>query len=75
MTNLLNIFKSYLVEEVVYSFIKANMKIAKFKRKILKSYGFCLSHYLIVPALNWDAMLSMTKINFEIFRCRHVLIL
>ena len=31
-------------------------------QKYLKSYGLCLSHFFSAPALNWDAILNMTKV-------------
>ena len=33
----------------------------KFRDSSLRNYGLCPSHYLIASALNWDAMLTMTK--------------
>ena len=38
----------------------------KFTNNSLKNYGLCLNHYLIAPALNWDAMLTMTKKKLEL---------
>ena len=38
----------------------------KFRNNFLKNYGLCLSHYLSVPALTWDAMLNMTKVKLEL---------
>ena len=32
----------------------------------LKSYGLCPSHCLSAQALNWNAMLNITKVSFEI---------
>ena len=32
----------------------------------LKSFGLCLSHYLSAPALSWNAMLNMTKVQLEL---------
>ena len=32
----------------------------------LKEYGLCPSHYLHTTALSWDAMLNMTKFDFEL---------
>ena len=31
----------------------------------LNNYGLCPSRYLSVPALSWDAMLKMTKIELK----------
>ena len=33
----------------------------KFRDSSLRNYGLCPSHYLSASALNWDAMLTMTK--------------
>ena len=38
----------------------------KFRSSSLKRYGSRSSHYLRVPALSRDAMLSMTKVELEI---------
>ena len=38
----------------------------KFKNNSLKNYGLCPSHYLSAPALSWDAILSMIKVEFEL---------
>ena len=38
----------------------------KSKNISLKNYGLCPSHYLSAPALSWDAMVKMTKIELEL---------
>ena len=38
----------------------------KFKNKSLKNYGLYSSLYLSAPALNWDAMLNVTKVKIEL---------
>ena len=38
----------------------------KFRNNSLKNYGLCPSHYLSAPALSWDAMLNMTKVELEL---------
>ena len=38
----------------------------KFKNNSLKNYGSCPSHYLSAPSLSWNAMLEITKIEFEL---------
>ena len=38
----------------------------KFKNSSLKNYGLCPRHYLSVPALSWNAMLYMTKVEVEL---------
>ena len=38
----------------------------KFRNNSLKNYGLCPSHHLSPPALSWDAMLNMTKVEFEL---------
>ena len=32
----------------------------------LWNYGLCPSHYLSAPALNWDEMINMTKVELEL---------
>ena len=39
---------------------------AKFRNNSLKNYGLCPSHYLSAPALSWDEMLNMTKVELEL---------
>ena len=36
-----------------------------FERKRLKSYGLCPSDYLSTPALSWDAMFNIAKVELE----------
>ena len=38
----------------------------KFRNNNLKNYGLCLSHYLSTPALSWDAIPNMTKVELEL---------
>ena len=40
----------------------------------LKNYGLCPSHYLNSPALSWDAMLNMTKVECEFIPDPHMFI-
>ena len=35
----------------------------KFRNTSLKNYGLCPSDHLSAPALSWDAMLNMTKVE------------
>ena len=37
-----------------------------FRNNCLKNYRLCPSHYLTAPALNWDAMLNITKVELEL---------
>ena len=37
-----------------------------FRNNSLKNYGLCSSHYFSAPGLSLDAMIKMTKINFEL---------
>ena len=37
----------------------------KFRNSSFKYYGLYPSHYLNTPALSWDAMLSMAKVELE----------
>ena len=34
---------------------------------MLEDYALCPSQYSSAPALNWDFMLSMTKVNLNLF--------
>ena len=38
----------------------------KFRNNSLKNYGLWSSHYLSAPALIWDAMLNMKKVELEL---------
>ena len=38
----------------------------KVTNKCFKNYGLCPIHYLSPPALSWDAMLNMTKVELEL---------
>ena len=38
----------------------------KIRNNDLKNYGLCWGQYLSAPALSWDGMPYMTKINFEL---------
>ena len=38
----------------------------KFRNTSLKNYGLCPIHYLSIPALSWDAMPTMTKVELEL---------
>ena len=42
------------------------MFLKKITNNSSKNYGLCPSHYLSSPALSWDAMLNMTKVEFEL---------
>ena len=42
----------------------------KFRNNSLKNYGLCPSHYLSAPALSWDAILNMTKVELELIPSR-----
>ena len=37
----------------------------KFRNNSLKNYVLCSSHYLRAPALSWDAILNMIKVELE----------
>ena len=37
-----------------------------FGNNSLKNYGLCTSRCLSAPALSWDAMLNMTKVELEL---------
>ena len=38
----------------------------KFRNNSLNNYILCPSHYLNAPALSWDAMLNMIKVEVEL---------
>ena len=38
----------------------------RFRNESLKNYELCPSHYLSAPALSWDAMLNMKKVELEL---------
>ena len=38
----------------------------KFRNNSWNNYGLCPSDYLSAPALSWDAMLNMTKIELKL---------
>ena len=38
----------------------------KCKNSSLKHFGLCLSHYSSAPALSWNVMLHMTKLELEL---------
>ena len=38
----------------------------KVKNNSLKNYGLCPSHCLNAPALSWDGILNMTKVELEL---------
>ena len=38
----------------------------KLTNNSLKNYGLCPSHYFSAPALSWDAMLIMGKVELEL---------
>ena len=37
-----------------------------FRNNSLKNYGLCPTHYLSAPALSWDSMLNMTKVELKL---------
>ena len=38
----------------------------KFRNSSIKTYGLCLSHHVSAPALNWDDILNLPKVELEI---------
>ena len=38
----------------------------KFRNRCFKSYGLCPSYYLSAPALSWDAIYSVTKVEVDL---------
>ena len=37
----------------------------KFRSNSINNYGLCPNHYLSSPAVSWDALLNMTKVESE----------
>ena len=42
------------------------MCLKKFTNNSLNNYGLCPSHYLSAPALSWDVILNITKVELEL---------
>ena len=40
----------------------------KFRNNSLKTYGLWPSYYLSAPALSWDVILNMTKVEIELIQ-------
>ena len=40
--------------------------LEKFRNSSFRSYGLCPSHYLSAPALSWDTIINMTKVELEL---------
>ena len=38
----------------------------KVRNNSLKNYGICPGHHLSTPALNWDTMIHMTKVELKL---------
>ena len=38
----------------------------EFRNNSLKNYGLCPSHYSSTPAVNWDTMFNMKKVELEL---------
>ena len=38
----------------------------KFRNNSLKNYGLGQSHYLSIPALSWDTLFNITKVELEL---------
>ena len=49
--------------------------LEKFTNSSLKNYGLNPSHYPNAPALNWGAMLYMTKVELELTSDTHIYLL
>ena len=39
----------------------------KFRNNSVRNFGLCPSYYLSAPALNWDAILNIKKLNLNLF--------
>ena len=52
-------------------YLKCNVLLSadvfeKFRNNSFKNHGLCPSHYFSAPALSWDALLNMTKVELEL---------
>ena len=54
------------VENVIMWYILLVDVFEKFRSYSLKNYGLYAKHYLSTPALSWDAMLDITKVELEL---------
>ena len=55
----------------VITYLKYNVLLLadffeKSRNNSLKNYGLCPGHFLSAPALSWDAILSMTKVELKL---------
>ena len=72
--HVLNVWNKFEMKTMKYChnlYLKCNVLLLadvfeKFRNSSLKNYRLYPSHYLIAPDLSWDAMLKMTKIEFEL---------
>ena len=40
--------------------------LRRFRNRYLENYGLCPNYYLSGPALNWDGMRSMSKVELDL---------
>ena len=65
-----NVFQTKAIKDYHELYLKCNVLMLpdvfeKFRNNSFKNYVLCQSHYLSAPTLSWDAMLNMTKVEFE----------
>ena len=65
-----NKFEMKTMKDYYKLYLKCNVLLLadvfeNFRNNRLKNYESCSSHYLSPPALIWDAMLNMTKVELE----------
>ena len=63
-----NMFKMKTMKNYYNLYLKRDILLLadvfeKFRNRSRENYGLCSSHYLNAPPLNWDAMLSMSKVD------------
>ena len=42
------------------------MYFKKIRNRCFENYGWCIFHYLSVPALSWESMLRMTRVQLNL---------
>ena len=62
-----NKFEMKTIKDYHNLYLKCDaLLLADVRNNSLKNYGLFPSHYLSAPAISWDAMLNMTKLELEI---------
>ena len=61
----MKMMKDYYDSYLKYDVLLLADAFEKFRNNNLKYYGLCPSHYLSAPALSWNAIPNMTKVEVE----------